>query len=51
MQTLDHINARWGRGTMRLAAEGFDHSWQMKREHLSPCYTTEWNDLPHVKAG
>ena len=51
MQTLDRINARWGRGTMRLAAEGFDHSWQMKREHLSPCYTTEWNDLPHVKAG
>ena len=50
MQTLDHINARWGRGTMRLAAEGFEHRWQMKQEHLSPCYTTEWSDLPRVRA-
>jgi len=51
MQALDQINARWGRGTLRLAAEGLDKEWQMKRGHLSPGYTTEWAGLPTVKAG
>jgi DNA polymerase V len=51
MQALDRINARWGRGTLRLAAEGLDKEWQMKRGHLSPGYTTEWAGLPTVKAG
>ena len=50
MQTMDRINARWGRGTLHLAAEGVDRAWQMKRGHLSPGYTTEWSDLPVVKA-
>ncbi len=50
MHTLDCINARWGRGTLRLAAEGVDYGWQMKRGNLSPGYTTEWADLPVAKA-
>ncbi|MEI7432224.1 MAG: DUF4113 domain-containing protein, partial [Betaproteobacteria bacterium] len=50
MQTLDHINSRWGRGTLRLASEGTKGEWQMKRDHLSPAYTTEWDGLPVVKA-
>jgi DNA polymerase V len=50
MQTLDHINARWGRGTLRLAAEGHTGDWHMKREHLSPGYTTAWAGLPVVNA-
>jgi DNA polymerase V len=50
MQTMDRINARWGRGTLLLAAEGVDRRWQMKRGHLSPGYTTEWSGLPVVKA-
>jgi len=51
MQTLDYINSRWGRGTLRLASEGSKGEWQMKRDHLSPAYTTEWDGLPVVKAG
>ena len=27
---LDRINARWGRGTLRTAREGFDRSWAMR---------------------
>ncbi len=50
MQTLDHINSRWGRGTLRLAAEGTDFGWRMKRGHLSPAYTTNWETLPRLIA-
>ncbi|MFZ4539898.1 Y-family DNA polymerase [Propionivibrio sp.] len=50
MRTLDRINSRWGRGTLRLAAEGMGKEWQMKRGHLSPGYTTEWAGLPTVQA-
>ena len=51
MQALDDINARWGRGTLRLAAEGTTQEWQMKRALLSPRYTTDWAGLPVVRAG
>lgn len=50
MQALDNINARWGSGTLRLASEGFDAYWKMKREHLSPRYTSTWDELPKVVA-
>lgn len=48
MQVIDHANAKWGRGTLRLAAEGVAKPWQMKRERMSPAYTTRWEDLPRV---
>ena len=51
MQAMDGINARWGRGTLRLAAEGTAQDWQMKRGLLSPRYTTDWTGLPTVRAG
>lgn len=46
METLDSINDKFGRGTLELAASGFDREWHMKREKLSRCYTTAWEDLP-----
>ncbi|MCA1788801.1 MAG: Y-family DNA polymerase [Thioalkalivibrio sp.] len=49
MQALDDVNAKWGRGTLKLAAEGVAKPWQMKREHISPAYTTRWQDLPRVR--
>lgn len=48
MQTMDRINAKWGRGTLRSAAEGFEQRWKMKRERMSPRYTTCWEQLPHA---
>jgi len=45
MQALDHVNARWGRGTLRSAAEGVRQPWQMKRARLTPGYTTAWDEL------
>jgi DNA polymerase V len=51
MQTLDAINLRYGRGALRVAAEGLEKAWRMKREKLSPCYTTDWEGLAPVIAG
>jgi DNA polymerase V len=51
MGTLDAINGRYGRGVLRLAAEGIEKPWQMRRGNLSPCYTTEWKGLARVCAG
>lgn len=50
MSTLDAINQRYGRGALRLAAEGVEKSWQMRRGNLSPRYTTEWTEVAAVLA-
>ena len=50
MATLDGINERYGRGALRLAAEGMDKTWRMRRGNLSPGYTTDWDGLPKVMA-
>ncbi|WP_287366381.1 Y-family DNA polymerase [Thauera sp.] len=50
MNAMDSINAKWGRGTVRLSAEGLNKAWQMRRGRLSPAYTTSWLYLPVAKA-
>ncbi|HGO4388935.1 TPA: Y-family DNA polymerase, partial [Klebsiella quasipneumoniae subsp. similipneumoniae] len=40
MEVLDHLNAKDGRGTLYFAGQGIQTAWQMKREMLSPRYTT-----------
>ncbi|MBC8054673.1 MAG: Y-family DNA polymerase [Sphingobacteriaceae bacterium] len=42
---IDFVNARYGRGMIRMAAEGYEKKWSMKQEFLSPCYTTRWSDI------
>ncbi|QHW96473.1 Y-family DNA polymerase [Klebsiella variicola] len=49
MEVLDHLNAKGGRGTLYFAGQGIHTAWQMKREMLSPRYTTRLNDLLVVK--
>jgi len=49
MGIMDQINHRWGRGTLRTASEGAEGIWKMNRGHLSPCYTTSWDELPTVR--
>ncbi len=48
MRAMDRINACWGCGTLRLATEGVDPAWRMRRGMMSPCYTTRWAELPVV---
>ena len=49
MNTMDRINERYGSSTIRLASEGIEKAWRMKRENVSPCYTTKFEDLVQVK--
>jgi DNA polymerase V len=48
MAAMDQINARFGRGSAGLGLARKSGQWRMKREHLSPNYTTQWKDLPKV---
>jgi DNA polymerase V len=48
MAVMDRINGIWGRGTLRSAAEGIGKGWKMKRDRMSPCYTTCWEQVPVV---
>lgn len=48
MSVLDAINAKYGRSTIRLAAEGYSKPWAMRAQLKSPAYTTRWSDLPRV---
>lgn len=50
MKLLDGMNHRYGRGTLQFAAQGIEQPWQMKREMLSPAYTTRLSDIPVVNA-
>ena len=45
MRVMDQINARMGRGTLKLASEGFKQPWKMKQGNKSPNYTTYWDEL------
>ncbi|MGI1189161.1 DUF4113 domain-containing protein, partial [Pseudomonas aeruginosa] len=49
MRVMDVINAKQGRGAVRLARDTAGGAWSMRREFLSPAYTTAWLDLPVAK--
>ena len=49
MTLLDQLNAKDGRGTLYFAGQGIQQQWRMKRERLSPRYTTRFSDLLQVK--
>ncbi len=49
MDTVDRLNKILGRDTLYYASNGDKQEWQMRREKLSPKYTTSWDDLPTVK--
>ena len=48
MEAADKLNLWYGRGTVRTAATGVRQDWQMRRDRLSPCYTTRLEDVPKV---
>lgn len=49
MEVLDHLNAKDGKGTLYFAGQGIQTTWQMKRDMLSPRYTTRFSDLLKVR--
>ena len=46
---MDNLNAHFGAGTLRMATEGQKQRWTLRREFLSPAYTTNWNDIIKTK--
>lgn len=48
MQALDAVNERFGRHTVVTATQGFE-PLKNNRNHVSPSYTTSWEDLFEVK--
>lgn len=48
MNVLDSINNS-GLGKVCFAGQGTNTEWQMKRDMLSPAYTTNWQELPIAK--
>ncbi|WP_437890974.1 Y-family DNA polymerase [Phytobacter sp. V91] len=49
MTLLDKLNAKNGKGTLYFAGQGTQQQWQMKREMLSPRYTTRYSDILVVR--
>lgn len=45
MAVIDGINSRQGRGAVRLARAVPERGWAMRREHMSPRFTTSWREL------
>lgn len=48
MNVVDKINHS-GLGSVFFSTQIVTPQWSMEREHLSPCYTTRWEDLKVVR--
>ena len=57
MEIIDNINKKFGDSKLRLSSDengSFylkkkNTKWSMKSEYRSPCYTTNWCDIPKIK--
>jgi DNA polymerase V len=48
MATVDAINSRY-QGAIQLGLQGARNAnWQMRREMMSPAYTTRWEEIPRA---
>ncbi|KAB8066285.1 Y-family DNA polymerase [Janthinobacterium violaceinigrum] len=50
MAALDALNERFGRDTVHLGSAGLVRRWAMLSENRTPRYTTNWLELPKVRA-
>lgn len=49
MTVMGAINKREGRGTVRLGRVPVTPAWGTRREMLSSCYTTRWQEVIEVR--
>jgi len=45
-QVMDRVNARFGKGVLKLAQDGTQNAWAMRQDRKSPGYTTHWEEVP-----
>ncbi|WP_371265889.1 DUF4113 domain-containing protein [Nitrosospira multiformis] len=50
IRTMDTLNSRYGRNTVSVFSVSSPKPWAMRREAMSPCYTTRWSDVPIAHA-
>jgi DNA polymerase V len=50
MKTLDSLNHRFGRETLKLGSSGLNPDWKTQARMKSAHFTTDWNDLLKVKS-
>ncbi|MCE9680751.1 Y-family DNA polymerase [Halomonas alkalisoli] len=50
MATMDELNRRMGRGTVKLGTPSPGAVWHLRCNHLTQRYSTRWEELPAVKA-
>lgn len=55
MKAMDALNARYGRGAVKLGSAGSQvnesaRRWAMRQERRTPAYTTSWQDIPIARA-
>ncbi|MCL2303775.1 MAG: Y-family DNA polymerase [Planctomycetaceae bacterium] len=50
MESVDRINHLLGPGKVFFGAQGTTQNWRGASDHCSPGYTTNWRELPVVKA-
>ena len=49
MATVDRLNRLYGRRSLFFGREGTCQGWAMKRDRMTPCYTTRWDEIPVVR--
>jgi DNA polymerase V len=53
MTAIDDVNRRFGRGALLLGSAGLEGArrpWSMRQERRTPRYTTNWAEIPVVRA-
>ena len=48
MPLLDQTNRKYGKEMLFYAGQGTSRRWQKPAQHKSPCYTTNWLDIPRI---
>ncbi|QDZ26564.1 Y-family DNA polymerase [Noviherbaspirillum sp. UKPF54] len=49
MDALDKINARFGRGALKISSDGSHRAWEMRADNRSPHYTTDWEQIAECR--
>ena len=49
MNAFDFINQKYGKNSLRIASEGVEKKWLMKRSRCSSNFTTNLKDLLTVR--
>mgnify|MGYP000864530181 FL=1 len=48
---MDQINRKMGKHTLRHAIQGYQHVWKLRKENISPNYTTNLNEIVCINVG